>query len=373
MVVRSPRGGMIARCVAHRQTRQRRRCLRCCLALGRSCRLPWAAVSPGVPPMQTSRTPRLFIVGPTASGKGRLAVEIARRTGGEILSCDSMKVYRGMEIGTATPPAEARAGQRFHLVGIREPHEPMSAAIYCRLAEACEREVRARGAVPIYCGGTALYVRALTEGLFEGVQADPALRARLREQAQREGPAALHARLAALDPETARRLHPNDLRRVIRALEVHERTGVPISRLQRQWARTPRPDRVLVGIRWPRELLYERIDRRVERMIEAGWIEEVERLLARPEGLGPQAAQAIGYRTIADWIRGGRREPLEQIVARIQRDTRRFSRRQRTFFAHFPDLHWYDVGPETSWPALAERVIRDWPRAFERAPSPARS
>jgi tRNA dimethylallyltransferase len=307
---------------------------------------------------ETTTPPRFFIVGPTASGKGRLAALVALRAGGEVVSCDSMKLYRGMDIGTATPPSAARLGVPFHLFDVREPWEPMSAAIFCREAARAEAEILARGKVPIFSGGTALYVRALTEGLFEGPEADPELRRRMREEARTHGPARLHARLAEVDPAAAARLHPNDLRRVIRALEVWERTGTPISELQQQWRDAPRADRTLVGVRWGRQALYARIDARVDRMMAEGFVDEVRRLLAQPQGLGQQASQALGYRELVRWIGAGEAEPLEEITRRIQRDTRHFARRQLTFFAHLPDVHWVDVDEQTSWEALADSVVR---------------
>ncbi len=306
--------------------------------------------------MQTSTRVRLFIVGPTASGKGRLAALLARRLGAEVISCDSMKLYRRMDIGTAKPSAEARAGVRFHLLDVCEPWEPMSVKRFCALALEAECEIEARGKRAIFAGGTALYVRALTEGLFDGPEADPELRAALGRYAAEHGVEALHARLRAVDPATAARLHPNDVRRVVRALEVYERSGVPISEWQRQWAERPRPDRLLFGLRWPRERLYERIDRRVERMFAHGFVDEVRALLAHPRGIGPHAAQALGYRELVRWIEAGEPEPLAEIVRRIQRDTRRFARRQLTFWRHFPDLRWIDVGLETDWEALADRL-----------------
>ncbi len=317
---------------------------------------------------QTASSRRFFIVGPTASGKGRLAVEVARLVGGEVISVDSMKVYRGMDVGTAKPPPEARRGVPFHLLDIRHPSESMSAAAWREEALAAEAGVRARGRVPIFAGGTALYVRALTEGVFEGPPADWTLRRALEAEAERAGTAALHARLAAVDPKTAARLHPHDRRRVIRALEVFEKTGRPISELQRQWAspvfggaaaEEARAGRAMVGLLWARDALYRRIDERVERMFARGFVEEARRLLADPRGIGREAAQALGYRELFAWLRAGgaAARPLADVVAEIQRKTRRFSRRQMTFFRHFPDVDW--------WP-VSERDAAD-PEALARA------
>jgi tRNA dimethylallyltransferase len=313
------------------------------------------------------RERRFFVIGPTASGKGRLAAEIARRVGGEVISVDSMKVYRGMDIGTAKPDLAARRGVPFHLLDVRDPGDPMSVAQWIDEAAAAEREVRARGRVPIFAGGTALYVRALTEGVFEGPAADWELRRALALYADENGVLALHARLAAIDPKTAARLHPNDRRRVIRALEVHQKTGRPISELQTQWATAafggapaPAGARTLVGLFWPREVLYERIDERVERMFARGFLEEARRLLALPGGIGREAAQALGYRELFAWIRSGEKEPLAAIVAAVKRHTRRFSRRQMTFFRRFPDVDWRPVDRATDVEALAERLANEY-------------
>lgn len=317
--------------------------------------------------MTDSSSKRFFVIGPTASGKGRLAIEIARLVPAEVISVDSMKVYRGMDVGTAKPPLAARRGVPFHLLDIRDPHESMSAAEWCAAAVAAEREIRGRGRLPIFSGGTALYLRALTEGVFEGPPADPDLRRALEREADERGEAALHARLAAVDPKTAARLHSNDRRRVIRALEVFEKTGRPISALQTQWAsetfggtgRSPEGRRTLIGVLWPREALYRRIDERVDRMFAAGFVDEARRLLARPEGVGREAAQALGYRELFTWLREGERRPLADVVAEIKRHTRRFSRRQMTFFRHFPDALWLDVNERTDPERLALEVVRD--------------
>jgi tRNA dimethylallyltransferase len=307
---------------------------------------------------------RFFVIGPTASGKGRLAVEIARRVGGEVISADSMKVYRGMDIGTAKPGVEARRGVPFRLLDIRDPWESMNVAQWIEAAIEAEREVLAAGRVPIFAGGTALYVRSLTEGVFEGPPADWDVRRALAREADDRGPAALHERLRAIDPKTAARLHPNDRRRVIRALEVYAKTGCPISELQRQWASGafggPKATgaRALVGILWPREALYRRIDERVERMFARGFVEEARRLLSHPRGVGREAGQALGYRELFRWIREGERRPLAEVIEEVKRRTRQFSRRQMTFFRHFPDVDWRAIDERANVETLAAEVVR---------------
>lgn len=315
--------------------------------------------------MHDPKSRRFFVIGPTASGKGRLAVEIARAVGGEVISVDSMKVYRGMDVGTAKPGADSRRGVAFHLFDVREPSEPMSVADWIDAALAAEREILARGKVPIFAGGTALYVRGLTEGVFEGPPADWDLRRALEREAEERGLATLHARLAAVDPKTAGRLHPNDRRRVIRALEVFEKTGRPISEMQRQWASAtfgagpaPLASRALVGVLWPRELLYARIDERVDGMFAAGFVEEARLLLAREGGVGREASQALGYREIFAWLRAAPPRPIANVIEDVKRKTRRFSRRQMTFFRQFPDVDWRAVDAATDPEALAREVVR---------------
>jgi len=230
-----------------------------------------------------------------ASGKERLALAVAERLGGEIISADSMKVYRGLDIGTAKPDAEARRRVPHHLVDVAEPTETFSAARWLALADAAIAEVAARGRVPIVSGGTPFYLKALLEGLFEGPAADPDLRRRLAEEARAGGTEALHARLARVDPAAARRIHPNDLRRIVRALEVWEKTGRPISDLQRQWGAGRRRYRpLLVAIRRSPEDLTRRITERARRMLEAGLVDEVRRLVRRaggPMGAEPHSAE----------------------------------------------------------------------------------
>lgn len=255
-----------------------------------------------------------------------------------MISLDSMKVYRGLDVATAKPDAARRAETRFHLLDVLDPHETMSVARYVERATACETEVLAAGRVPIFSGGTALYLKALTEGLFDGPPRDEALRAELRDLAAREGPEALHAQLQAVDPPSAEKLHPRDLRRVIRALEVWRLSGIRISEQKTQWDRRPRADRLLFCLDWPRPELYRRIDARVAGMVEAGLFEEVRKLRRLPRGLSREAQQAIGVREPLEWMEAGEPVPRAEVVAAIQRNTRRFAKRQCTFFRHFPDL-----------------------------------
>ncbi len=308
-------------------------------------------------------TPVTFILGCTGCGKGAVGRELALRLGAEIISVDSMKIYRRMDIGTAKPDSTLRAGIPHHLIDVVEPSADFSVAQYVRQAEAAIASIHARGRAVLCVGGTALYIQSLTTGLFEGPSADAGLRQRLRERAVREGSACLHAELARVDPEAAQRIHPNDLRRIVRALEVFEQTGTPISRLQTQWGqwRTDLECR-LIGLRRAREDQSRRINARVRRMMEQGLVEEVRALLAEPRPLSRTARQAVGYAEIIEHLQHGL--PLEDAVEKIKINTRRLAKAQRTWFKRFPVNDWIDLAPDDAAEAVAGRLIEakgvDW-------------
>lgn len=288
--------------------------------------------------------PLLVILGPTATGKTALALHLAPVLDAEVVSADSAMVYRHLDIGTAKPTAAERARVPHHLVDVVDPDQQFSVAEFKALARAAIADIRARGRLPMVVGGTGLYIRALLQDYpFEQVAAppDPELRRRLEEEARREGSAALHRRLARLDPESASRIHPNDLKRVIRALEVIHRTGQPPSRWRAGTAVDPGPCVLKLGLTCDRQLLYRRIERRTEQQIAAGFVEEVRRLLAM--GYPPDAPglQVLGYRHLVDHVLG--RLPLAEAIARIQRDTRRLAKRQWTWFRRERGVRWVDV------------------------------
>jgi tRNA dimethylallyltransferase len=294
----------------------------------------------GIPPPADADKPRIIVIcGPTAVGKTAAGIEVAAAVGGEIVGADSMQVYRYMDIGTAKPTAAEQAAVRHHLIDVADPDEPFDAAAYAQLGRRVLAELARRGRVPVVVGGTGLYIKALLQGLFRAQAGEPALRARLRAEAQAEGTAALHARLETCDPRTAARLHPNDRMRVLRALEVFETTGRPISELQGLHRFGDEPYRTLkIGLTLDRPALYGRIDRRVEAMLAAGLEEEVRALLARGYGPRLKPMQSIGYSHLTALIAGT--VSREECIRTLQRDTRRFAKRQLTWFRADRDTLW---------------------------------
>lgn len=295
----------------------------------------------------------LALVGPTASGKTAVSVAVARALDGEIINGDSQQVYRGFDIGTAKIRPDEMAGVPHHLLDIKDWHEQFSVAEFQQRVDALVAAITARGRLPVIVGGTGLYVRAaLSEYTFAELETDGSVRRRLEAEAQRLGPPALHARLAQVDPAAAGRIHRNDQLRIVRALEVWQVTGRPISALQQQ-ANTPRYDYLLVGLTMARERLYERIDQRVDAMLAAGWLDEVQGLLAR--GVHPRKGPltAIGYRELVAYLRG--LATLPEAAAWAKRNTRRYAKRQLTWFRAEPDLHWVSTDAGTA-PAVADIV-----------------
>lgn len=294
--------------------------------------------------------PRVIVLcGPTAAGKTAVGIALARELGGEIVGADAMQVYRRMDIGTAKPTPAERALVPHHLIDVVEPDEPFDAARYAALARRAVADIRRRGKVPLVVGGTGLYIKALLHGIFPGPAGDPAVRLRLAAELAARGVEALHARLAHGDPETARRLHPRDTARILRALEVLETTGRPISAFQQahRFADSPYASLIL-GLEIERPLLYARIDRRVEEMLAAGLEEEVRGLLAA--GFSPRLKpmQSLGYRHVAAWLGG--RLSREEAVRTMKRDTRRYAKRQMTWFRATAGIRWF---APAEFPAIA--------------------
>ncbi|MGH7128708.1 MAG: tRNA (adenosine(37)-N6)-dimethylallyltransferase MiaA, partial [Planctomycetaceae bacterium] len=272
-----------------------------------------------------------FLAGPTACGKSAAGLELARKLNAEIVALDSMSLYRGMDIGTAKPSLADRARVPHHLIDVIDPHEEFSVAEYVAAAETACRAIVERERVPLFVGGTGLYLRSILRGVFEGPPADWAFRRAIEAEAAAHPPGWLHARLAQVDPASAARLHAHDTRRTVRALEVHHLTGRPHSEQQRQNSQPPdlRP-RHVYWLSPPRVWLYERIDRRVEHMMAAGLVDEVRRLLASPHGMSRTARQALGDKEVIDAMEAGRAP--EEAVPLIQTRTRQFAKRQHTWF-----------------------------------------
>ena len=296
----------------------------------------------------------ILILGVTGSGKGRLAHELAQRLDGEIISIDSMKVYRRMDIGTAKPPKQARQSVRYHLIDVVEPSESFSVAEFLGQASAAIKDVRSRAKKVIAVGGTALYIKALLYGLFDGPGSDEPLRTQLRARAETEGLAQLHRELTDVDSAAAERISPNDAKRIIRALEVYALTGKPITSFQKQWAEKPVHDWTIVGLRRDKAEESKRINARVKRMIEAGLVDEVKGLLAEEKPLSKQARCAIGYAEIIEYLEG--RTSLEDAIELIKKNTRRLAKGQRTWFKTFGSVIWVDIGAEESAEETLGRV-----------------
>ncbi len=294
-------------------------------------------------PLVESKAPLLVVVlGPTGSGKTALSLELAERFGAEIVSCDSVAVYRGMELGTAKPTAEERARVRHHLIDVSTPDEPFTAGEYSRQARAALKEIAAKGKLPIVTGGTGLYLRALTEGLFAGPARQQGLRARLTRSRERRGEAWLHRLLRRLDPASAERIHANDAAKLMRAIEVCIANRKPMSEVlgNREKARDPLTGfRLLrIGLNPPRRELYERLDRRAAAMFAEGLVEEARGLLDR---YGPvKALDSLGYRqglaVLAETL------SLEAAIQAAQQGHRNYSKRQLTWFRREPEVHWLE-------------------------------
>lgn len=282
----------------------------------------------------------ICICGPTASGKTALSVALAKQLHTEIISADSMQIYRGMDIGTAKPTVEERQGIPHHLLDICAPNEPFSVARYVELADAAAQDILSRCITPIVVGGTGLYMDALIEcSTFSGDETDLTVRRKYQHMAETQGNQAVHARLAMVDPESAQRLHPNNLKRVIRALEVYEQTGMTIGEFNRQHKRAaPKYTAVKIGVcPTERQTLYYRIDRRVDQMLSDGLLEETQRLLSKGQLTGT-AAQAIGYKELLGFLQG--KDSLDSCVELLKQRSRNYAKRQLTWLKRDDSIHW---------------------------------
>jgi tRNA dimethylallyltransferase len=301
-----------------------------------------------------------YLTGPTAVGKTAVGVSLARRLGAEVIALDSMTLYRGMDIGTAKPTMAERGGIPHHLIDVLDPWESASVAEYRRWAIEAAEQIESRGNRVLFVGGTALYLKALLRGLMPGPGADPVIRQRLEREADELGTESLHRRLVALDPATAARLHPNDLRRIVRALEVIEVSGQPLSLLQVEHSQPAAGETLVFALERPRAELYERINRRVEDMFAAGLVDEVSAMQAGPRPLSSVAAQAVGYREVIELLAGKRM--LVETIQLAQIRSRQFAKRQATWFRGLDEVRPVPVRPGEDVDALAARLeamIRD--------------
>lgn len=283
----------------------------------------------------------LIVCGPTASGKSHLAVRLAQVLDAEIVNADSMQIYRGMDIGTAKPSVDQQGGVRHHLIDIIDPDQQFSAADYSAAADESIRDIQLRGKRVVVVGGTGLYIRALVHGLVDSPSGEGALRQSLQEEAARSGNHAMLEKLRLVDPELAATLHPNNLVRIIRALEVHHLTGIPLSVYQKQHAfATRRYNALQIGISVERKVLYQRIDERVEQMLSAGLADEVKSLASAGFSRDDKALRSIGYKEMAACLHG--ELSLEEAARLIKRDTRHYAKRQLTWFNADPDILWFE-------------------------------
>lgn len=304
----------------------------------------------------TSGYPLVVILGPTAAGKTEVGVEVARRLNGEVISADSMQIYKYMNIGTAKPSLEERRGIPHHLIDVTEPDEDFSVAMFQQTARQLVQQIVARGRLPLLVGGTGLYIRAVIDKYdFSSAGVDYEFRERMWEAVEQNGREWLHQRLVAVDPESAGRLHPNDVKRIIRALEVFKLTGQTSSSLNVPGGRWESPYRLaMFGLHLPREKLYRRIESRVDKMLEAELVSEVGELIQRGYGRHLKSMQSLGYKEIGAYLAG--EIDLAGAVTLIKRNTRRYAKRQLTWFRQDHRIHWLETEVLAS-PAEVAREI----------------
>ena len=290
----------------------------------------------------SSPKPKVIVIcGPTGIGKTSVGIELAQKHGGEIVSADSMQIYRYMDIGTAKPTPSELAQVPHHMIDIVDPDEDYDAVQFSKRARDRVAEIFNRGRIPFIVGGTGLYIKALLHGLFQSKPVDPQIRNRLKQEADENGSKVLHERLQQLDPETANRIHPNDSYRILRALETIESTGKSISELHQEHGFEDDPySTQMIGLQMDRQKLYDRIDQRVDLMLDAGLVGEVTKLLEMGYMAELKSMQSIGYRHVTEFLQN--KMPWDECVRTLKRDTRRFAKRQFTWFGADDKIQWYD-------------------------------
>jgi tRNA dimethylallyltransferase len=304
---------------------------------------------------QVRLKPLVVLVGPTAVGKSRVAIEVAKRFHTEILTADSRQVYRGMDVGTDKPSDQERQGIPHQLIDLIDPDQTFNSGLYRRHAVEAIARLHRECRLPLLVGGTGLYVRTLVRGLCEAPPADPIVRDELRRRAEERGAERLYAELGAIDPAVASKIHPRDTSKIIRALEVHRLSGIPMSAFQRQHGFAERPYEVLlVGLDRDRPALYRRIEERIDRQLAQGLIEETKTLLARGYHRAGAAMKGLGYRQVAAFLAG--ECSRDEMVRWFKRDTRRFAKRQLTWFRREPGIRWLKIHEAESVEETADRV-----------------
>jgi tRNA dimethylallyltransferase len=299
----------------------------------------------------------ILILGVTASGKGRLAFDLAEYLDAEIISIDSMKVYRRMDIGTAKPPKYARQRMKYHLIDVVEPSDSFSVGAFIDATSDAMKQIKSHNNKIVAVGGTALYIKSLLYGLFNGAGTNEQVRTELRERAKAEGLAELYRELIKIDPIAAERINPNDAKRIIRALEVYQLTGKPISSFQKQWEqRQMKQNWTIIGLQREKADASSRINRRVKKMIGVGLVDEVKSLLDEEKPLSKQARCAIGYAEIIEHLSG--KLSLEDAIESIKINTRRLAKGQRTWFKTFQDVHWLNIAEDETPEQILDRTKR---------------
>lgn len=305
---------------------------------------------------QCRRRPLVVVLGPTAVGKSRVAVLVAKHYSTEVLTADSRQVYRGMDLGTDKPSTDERQGVPHRLIDLVDPDEAFNAGWYRRAALVELDRLYASRRLPLVVGGTGLYIRALVHGLCPAPQADPGLRAELKKLGEEQGRDRLYAELAVADPEAAARVHPNDESKIIRALEVHRLTGVPMSVAHRQHGFQETPfTTLLIGLQRPKEELYRRIEERIDWQLAHGMVKETRALLDRGYSRHLGAMKGLGYRHVAAHMAGDYDEA--EMVRLFKRDTRRFAKRQMTWFRKEPGIHWISIAKNEMPEQTTRRVV----------------